>query len=94
MYTVLTRWDHKRCWCDLFIIIFRCTNGYKEIKLIGGKGLVDNHIDHLIELVATNKIVLDDIVTHKVPLKEASKMYDIFNIKEDNCVKVILQPWI
>jgi alcohol dehydrogenase len=38
------------------------------------------------------KVVLDDIITHKVLLSEASKMYDIFNKKEDNCLKVILQP--
>ena len=94
MHTVLTRWDHNRCWCDLFIIIFRCTNDYKGIKLIGRKALVDNHIDYLIELVATNKVVLNDIIKHKVPLKEASKCMIFLIIKEDNCVKVILQPWI
>ena len=66
----------------------------KEIKLIGGQSLIHNYIDHLIKLVTTNKVVLHYIIKHKVPLKDASKMYDIFNNKEDNCVKVIFQSWI
>ncbi|MCO6149656.1 hypothetical protein [Flavobacterium sp. NRK1] len=64
----------------------------KGIQIKGGQAPVHNYIDHLIELVATGKVVLDDIITHKVPLSEATKMYDIFNNKEDNCVKVVLKP--
>ena len=44
------------------------------------------------ELVETGKVKLDDIITHNVPLAEAANMYDIFNKKEDNCVKVVLKP--
>ena len=64
----------------------------KGIQIKGGQAPVHNYIDHLIELVATGKVVLDDIITHKVPLTDAAKMYDIFNDKEDNCVKVVLKP--
>jgi len=64
----------------------------KGIKLKGGQALVHNYIDHLIELVATGKVVLNDIITHTVALSDAAKMYDIFNKKEDNCVKVVLKP--
>lgn len=64
----------------------------KGIKLRGGQAPVHNYIDHLIDLVATGKVVLEDIITHKVPLSEAAKMYDIFNKREDNCVKVVLKP--
>ena len=64
----------------------------KGIKLKGGQALVHNYIDHLIDLVETKKVTLEDIITHKVPLKDAAKMYDIFNKKEDNCVKVVLKP--
>ena len=38
------------------------------------------------------KIVLDDIITHRLPLSEVSRGYDIFKKKEDNCVKVVLNP--
>jgi S-(hydroxymethyl)glutathione dehydrogenase / alcohol dehydrogenase len=64
----------------------------KGIKLRGGQAPVHNYIDHLINLVETGKVTLHDIITHTVPLSEASKMYDIFNNKEDNCVKVVLKP--
>lgn len=64
----------------------------KGIKLKGGQALVHKYIDHLIELVETKKVTLEDIITHNVPLKDAAKMYDIFNKREDNCVKVVLKP--
>ena len=64
----------------------------KGIKLRGGQAPVHNYIDHLIQLVETGKVTLEDVITHVVPLSEASKMYDIFNKKEDNCVKVVLKP--
>jgi alcohol dehydrogenase len=64
----------------------------KNIKMRGGQAWVQNYIDHLISLVAENKVTLDDIITHRVPLTEADKMYDIFNKKEDGCVKVVLKP--
>jgi alcohol dehydrogenase len=64
----------------------------KGIKLMGGQAWVHRYIDHLISLLQEGKVVLDDIITHNVPLSDASKMYGIFNKKEDNCVKVVLKP--
>lgn len=64
----------------------------KGLTLRGGQAWVQRYIDHLISLVQDGKVVLDDIITHTVPLSEASRMYDIFNKKEDNCVKVVLKP--
>jgi alcohol dehydrogenase len=64
----------------------------KGIRLMGGQAWVQRYIDHLISLVSEKKVVLDDIITHTVPLAQASKMYDIFNKKQDNCVKVVLKP--
>jgi len=64
----------------------------KGIKLRGGQAPVHNYIDHLINLVETGKVTLEDVITHKVALSDAAKMYDIFNKKEDNCVKVVLKP--
>ncbi len=64
----------------------------KGIKLMGGQAWVHRYIDQLVSLVQDGKVVLDDIITHNVPLSEASQMYDIFNKKQDNCVKVVLKP--
>ena len=57
-----------------------------------GQAPVLNYIDHLIELVKTEKVVLDDIITHKLPLSQVSRGYKIFDDKEEDCVKVVLKP--
>lgn len=64
----------------------------KSIRLMGGQAWVHRWLDQLIELVVSGKVKLDDIITHKVSLDQADKMYDIFNKKEDGCVKVVLKP--
>ncbi|KAA2239587.1 glutathione-dependent formaldehyde dehydrogenase [Chitinophaga agrisoli] len=64
----------------------------KSIRLMGGQAWVQRWLDDLIKLVAEGKVALDDIITHKVPLSEAAGMYDVFNKKEDGCVKVVLKP--
>jgi alcohol dehydrogenase len=64
----------------------------KGLILRGGQAWVHNYFDHLISLVQEGRVVLEDIITHTVPLSEASRMYDIFNKKEDNCLKVVLKP--
>ncbi|SKC61525.1 zinc-dependent alcohol dehydrogenase [Ohtaekwangia koreensis] len=64
----------------------------KGIKLMGGQAWVQRYIDELLSIVESGKVKLDDVISHRVPLSEASRMYDIFNKKEDNCVKVVLKP--
>jgi alcohol dehydrogenase len=59
---------------------------------MGGQAWVQRWLDQLVKLVVEGKVKLDDIITHKVPLTETARMYDIFNNKEDNCVKVVLKP--
>ena len=65
----------------------------KGITLKMGQAPVLNYIDHLIELVKTEKVVLDDIITHTLPLSEVTHGYEIFQKKEEDCVKVVLKPW-
>jgi S-(hydroxymethyl)glutathione dehydrogenase / alcohol dehydrogenase len=64
----------------------------KGITIKQGQAPVLNYIDKLIGLVQDNKVVLDDIITHTLPLSEAAHGYKIFDEKEDNCVKVVLKP--
>ena len=51
------------------------------------------NIDHLPNLVVQGKVVLDDIVSHVLPLTENARAYDIFKKKEDDCTKMILKPF-
>ncbi len=64
----------------------------KGITLAGGQAPVHIYIDHLLKLVQEGKVVLDDIITHTLPLAEAAHGYEIFKKKQDNCVKVVLKP--
>jgi alcohol dehydrogenase len=50
------------------------------------------YIDQCFEMVRNGKVVLDDIITHRLPLSQASEAYDMFKHKKDDCVKVVLKP--
>ncbi|MBD0278408.1 MAG: glutathione-dependent formaldehyde dehydrogenase [Flavisolibacter sp.] len=64
----------------------------KGLTMRFGQAPVHKYLNELFELVRNGKVVLDDIITHKLPLSEAAHAYDIFKKKEDNCVKVVLKP--
>lgn len=66
----------------------------KGITLRGGQAPVHKYIDHLIDTVVQGKVKLDDIISHRLPLSQVAHAYDIFKNKEEDCVKVILDPWI
>ncbi|HWG89752.1 MAG TPA: zinc-dependent alcohol dehydrogenase [Candidatus Thermoplasmatota archaeon] len=64
----------------------------KEIHLIGGQAIVHKHIDTLLGHIEQGKLRTDDIITHRFSLEEAPHAYEIFNKKEDGCMKVVLTP--
>lgn len=41
---------------------------------------------------ATDPLELDGFATHHAPLDAAPEMYDLFQKKQDGCIKVILHP--
>lgn len=65
----------------------------KGIILKGGQAPAHKHIDKLLSYVEQGKVKLNDIITHRLPLTDVSHAYDIFKKREDNCVKVVLDPW-
>jgi S-(hydroxymethyl)glutathione dehydrogenase/alcohol dehydrogenase len=65
----------------------------KGIIIKAGQAPVHKFIDELEKMVIDGKVQLDDIISHKMPLSEAPKAYEIFNDKKDDCVKVVLKPW-
>lgn len=64
----------------------------KGVAVKTGQALVQHYIDELLDLVKSKKVILDDIITHSLPLEEAPYAYDIFLKKKDNCLKVVLKP--
>jgi len=65
----------------------------KGIIMKGGQAPAHKHIDTLLNYVKEGKVQLDDIITHRLPLTAITRGYEIFKKKEDNCVKVVLNPW-
>ena len=64
----------------------------KGLKIYSGQALVHRYIDELISWLETDRIRLNDIITHRLPLTEAPHGYEIFNEKKENCVKIVLSP--
>lgn len=64
----------------------------KGLTLRMGQVPVHKYIDDLITLVEQKRVVLEDIVTHHLPLRQVDHAYDIFKRKADGCVKVVLRP--
>ncbi|MEZ0485055.1 zinc-dependent alcohol dehydrogenase [Fibrella aquatica] len=64
----------------------------KGITIKGGQAPAQKHIDKLLAYVVEGKVVLDDIITHRLPLSEAPHGYEIFREKKEDCVKVVLTP--
>lgn len=57
-----------------------------------GQAQTHVYIDECFEMVRSGKVVLNDIITHRLPLSKASEAYDMFKNKTDDCVKVVMKP--
>ncbi|TDD73897.1 zinc-dependent alcohol dehydrogenase [Actinomadura rubrisoli] len=66
----------------------------KGIALRMGQAHVKRWIDDLMPLVAgdADPLGVMDLATHRMPLDEAPRAYEMFQKKQDGAVKVILQP--
>lgn len=64
----------------------------KGITIKQGQAPVLNYIDKLIDLVNEGKVILDDIITHTLPLSDVTHGYKIFDEKKEDCIKVVLKP--
>lgn len=57
-------------------------------------GLVNaNRIPELINLIRTGKIDMNFLITHRAPLNDIIKGYDVFGGKKDNCLKWVITPY-
>jgi alcohol dehydrogenase len=64
----------------------------KGITMRFGQSTPQKDIDFLLDWVQQGKVRLDDIISHRLPLEEAPRGYEIFCNKMDDCVKVVLKP--
>jgi alcohol dehydrogenase len=65
----------------------------KNIRI--SMGLVNaNRIPELINLIQAGKINTDPLITHRAPLNDIVKGYDVFGNKKDNCLKWVVTPYV
>ena len=66
----------------------------KQIAIRMGQCNVHTWRDDILPLVEdpADPLGTEDLVTHRVGLEEAPRMYDLFRDKEDGCIKVVLTP--
>jgi threonine dehydrogenase-like Zn-dependent dehydrogenase len=59
-----------------------------------GQANVKKWIDDIMPLVSgdDDPLGVEDLATHKLPLEDAPRAYEMFQKKEDGAIKVLLQP--
>ena len=63
----------------------------KGLSMAAGQTPVQAFWEKLLKLIQEGKLTPEMVITHELPLTEAAKGYQIFNDKEDGCVKVVLK---
>ena len=64
----------------------------RNVTLKMGQAPAIHYSPMLYKMVAQGKIDPTDIITHKMPLSEASEAYRMFHDHEDQSIKFILKP--
>jgi S-(hydroxymethyl)glutathione dehydrogenase / alcohol dehydrogenase len=64
----------------------------RNITLKMGQCPAHAYIDRIYRLIKDEKFHAEDIITHRLALDKGEHAYNIFDKKEDNCIKVILKP--
>ena len=65
----------------------------KGLKLRMGQTHVHRYLDTLLEKIESGEADPTFPITHRAGLGEAVDLYETFRTKEDECVKVVLDPW-
>lgn len=66
----------------------------KQLTLRFGQANVHRWFDDILPLAEAgdDPLGLADFATHRAPLEDAAKLYDLFKAKGEGCVKVVLRP--
>jgi threonine dehydrogenase-like Zn-dependent dehydrogenase len=65
----------------------------KALAMKTGQTHMMRYMKPLLDRVQAGEIDPSFVISHRVPIDEAPQMYKIFRDKEDNCEKVVLDPW-
>jgi threonine dehydrogenase-like Zn-dependent dehydrogenase len=66
----------------------------KGVTIRMGQAHVKRWIDEIMPALTGDgdPLGVEDLTTHRLPLDEAPRAYDMFKNKQDGCVKVVLAP--
>jgi len=64
----------------------------KGLTIKTGQTHVHRYVPELLDHIRGGRIDPSFVVTHRIPLSQAPHGYEIFREKQDNCVKVVLDP--
>jgi threonine dehydrogenase-like Zn-dependent dehydrogenase len=64
----------------------------KSLTFRMGQTHVHRYLKPLLDRIEKGDIDPTVVITHRLPLDDASKAYDIFDKKVDDCIKVVLKP--
>lgn len=64
----------------------------RNITLKMGQCPAQRYVRPILELIQQKKFDATDIITHRLSLAEGKHAYNIFDKKEENCIKVVLKP--
>jgi threonine dehydrogenase-like Zn-dependent dehydrogenase len=66
----------------------------KQIQLRMGQANVKHWVDDIIPLLSGDgdPLGVEGFATHRLPLEEGPHGYEIFQKKDDNAIKVLLEP--
>ena len=64
----------------------------KALTVKAGQTHVHRYMQPLLERVQAGEIDPGFVITHTLPLEEAPNAFELFNRKQDECVKVVLKP--
>jgi len=64
----------------------------KGLTMRAGQVYVQKYWKTLLEYIEQGKVDPTFVITHRMPLEQAPRAYQLFDEKEDGCIKVILKP--
>ena len=57
-----------------------------------GQTNVQKYMPWFLEKIGDGKLQPDATIPHHLPLTDAARGYDIFNMKQEDCRKIVLTP--
>ena len=63
---------------------------YKQLKVVGSHGSERRHVIKAAKLLINNKIKVDSLITHRIPINEYNLAFKIMN--KNKYIKIILKP--